>query len=366
MCYPHTTFIRKINLEYDNGEKKMENINHSKYSRQVLFWPKGSVSQSLLHSKTVTLIGAGALGTVIANHLVRAGIGELRLVDRDVVEESNLQRQMLYDERDVLNKSPKAISASEKLQRINSEVTIVPYVQDINPSTIEDIVLGSHLIMDATDNMETRFLLNDISVKYSIPWIYGGAIRSRGMTMTIIPGITPCFRCLFHGSFEQHGETCDTVGVLGPLVHIVASYQTAEALKLLVEHDPSVQKDFIQLDIWYNDFDVMPLSNSTNETCPCCKMKQFDYLNQQTNETLYSQLCGRDSVQICPSIKQDINFDVWEKRWGALGKVERTPFLLRLLYQTYRLTLFQDGRLLIQGTNNFTEAKQIYTKIIGL
>jgi molybdopterin/thiamine biosynthesis adenylyltransferase len=344
----------------------MDHMNYSRYSRQVLFWPDGNASQSRLHTKIVTLIGAGALGTVIANHLVRAGIGELRLVDRDVVEESNLQRQMLYDEKDVKSKAPKAIAASQKLKRINSEVNIIPHVQDVNPSTIEDIVLGSHLIMDATDNMETRFLMNDVSIKHNIPWIYGGAIRSRGMTMTIIPEKTPCLRCLFHGSYEQHGETCDTVGVLGPLVHIVASYQAVEALKLLVGHDSSLQKDFMQLDIWYNDFDVMPLSSSMNETCPCCQMKQFDYLTHQSNETLFSQLCGRDSVQINPSKKQDINFDVWEKKWAALGKVERTPFLLRLIYESYRLTLFKDGRLLIHGTNNITEAKQIYAKIIGL
>jgi molybdopterin/thiamine biosynthesis adenylyltransferase len=344
----------------------MINFKNDRYSRQLLFWPEEKNSQSKLQSKAVTLIGVGALGTVIANHLVRAGIGELRLVDRDFVEESNLQRQMLFDERDAKEKTPKAIAASQKLKKINSEVRIIPHVEDVHPATIEDLIEGSDLIMDATDNMETRFLINDVSVKYRIPWIYGGAVRSRGMTMTIIPGKTPCFRCLFHGSYEQHGETCDTVGVIAPVVHIVASYQTSEALKLLIEQSSALQKDFIQLDVWYNDFDVMPLSNSINENCPCCQKKNFEYLDHQSSEAFVSQLCGRDSIQISPPKKQNIDFITWEKRWAPLGNVERTPFLLRLIYDSYRLTLFQDGRFLVQGTDSINEAKQLYAKFIGM
>ncbi|MBU8906034.1 ThiF family adenylyltransferase [Desertibacillus haloalkaliphilus] len=334
-------------------------------SKQVFIWPELEKDRKLLGSKTVTIIGVGALGTVAAHHFVRTGVGNIRLVDRDFVEESNLQRQMLFDENDVKANTPKVIAAKKKLERINSNVTIVSLIQDVNATTIEEIVEGSDVIIDATDNMETRFLINDVSVKHDIPWIYGGAIHTRGMFFSVIPGHTPCLRCLFPTSSQNHGETCDTVGVLGPLVHIIASYQVTEALKILLDYKQNRNRHLNQLETWEYDFDGLPIEHSRNPNCECCVERTFNYLNQQSNQLLISQLCGRDSIQITPTETIRIDLKAWAKKWRPLGDVTCTPFLLRLHYQNYQLTLFQDGRLLIKGTEDEREAKKLYSNLVG-
>ncbi|WP_218970556.1 ThiF family adenylyltransferase [Alkalihalobacterium alkalinitrilicum] len=340
-------------------------FDSSRYSRQVLFWPNQNKDQKILKEKTVTLIGVGALGTVVANHLVRAGVGTLRIVDRDFVELTNLQRQMLFNERDVETNEPKVIAAREKLLLINSDVKIIPSIQDVNARTIESLVENSDVIIDATDNMDTRFLINDVSIKHRIPWVYGGAIHSRGMFFSILPEETPCLRCLFPGSHHNHGETCDTVGVLGPLVHIIASYQVTEALKILLGYKEKLNRQLNQLDTWFHDYDEIPIEHARNPNCECCTQKNFQYLDQQSNDMFFSQLCGRDSIQVTPYTKLNINLKVWESKWKPLGKVLCTPFLLRLQYGKYQLTLFQDGRLLIKGIQDELEAKKIYSKLIG-
>ena len=336
-----------------------------RYSRQILFWPNHELDQEKLKDKTVGLIGVGALGTVAANHLVRSGIGTLRLVDRDFVEMSNLQRQMLFDENDVAQHLPKVIAASHKLKKINSEVKIESYVQDVNASTIESLVEHCDVIIDATDNMETRFLINDVSTKFGIPWIYGGAIHARGMFTPIIPGETPCLQCLFPGSYHQHGDTCDTVGVLGPLVHIIAAYQVTEAIKLLLGYNDKLNRQLTQIDTWSFDIDEIPVEFSHNPECSCCVKHEFNYLNREASDSFVSQLCGRDSIQIAPAQPVKIDFKQWEKKWKPLGPVIATPFLLRLDYGPYQLTLFEDGRLLVKGTQEPSEAKSIYSKLIG-
>lgn len=325
----------------------------------------GDFNIEIIRNKKVALIGVGALGTVIANQLVRIGVGEIRLIDRDFVEESNLQRQMLFDEQDAKERLPKAIAAVQKLEQINSKVTLTPFITDVHAGTIESLVQGVDIILDGTDNMETRFLINDVSVKYNIPWVYGGAIHSRGVSTTIIPMKTPCFRCLFHQVQSQHGQTCDTVGVLGPVVHIIASLQVAEALKLLKNDFSLIRKDMIQVDIWNHDIDFLPIENNINPNCPCCQQKIFEYLHRQVQDNLLSQLCGRDSIQITPSSKRKVNLAIWEEKWSSLGHTERNPFLLRLHYQSYRLTLFTDGRLLIQGTDDPKIARRIYAQLMG-
>lgn len=325
----------------------------------------GDFNIEIIRNKKVALIGVGALGTVIANQLVRIGVGEIRLIDRDFVEESNLQRQMLFDEQDAKERLPKAIAAVQKLEQINSKVTLTPFITDVHAGTIESLVQGVDIILDGTDNMETRFLINDVSVKYNIPWVYGGAIHSRGVSTTIIPMKTPCFRCLFHQVQSQHGQTCDTVGVLGPVVHIIASLQVAEALKLLKNDFSLIRKDMIQVDIWNHDIDFLPIENNINPNCPCCQQKIFEYLHRQVEDNLLSQLCGRDSIQITPSSKRKVNLAIWEEKWSSLGHTERNPFLLRLHYQSYRLTLFTDGRLLIQGTDDPKIARRIYAQLMG-
>lgn len=338
----------------------------NRYSRQLLFWPEGKVSQEKLATKTVTIIGMGALGTALANHLVRAGIGELRIVDRDIVEESNLQRQMLYDEEDARDHIPKAVAAKQKLTLINSSIKIFHFVEDVNSSNIEAIVIGSDLILDGTDNLMVRYLINDICIKLGIPWIYGGVVHSRGMTTTIIPSKTPCFRCLFPNAQAGHGETCDTVGVLGTVVQIIASYQATEAFKLLIEDDKSLRQEMIQLDVWKNDFDEFPFQNSLNESCPCCQKRSFEFLDAEKSSHLISTLCGRDSIQITPmkdALK--INFDNVYRNWLNVGKVEKTPYLLRMTYENYQLSLFKNGRLLVQGTTDIMVAKRLYSTLVG-
>ncbi|WP_088032738.1 ThiF family adenylyltransferase [Evansella clarkii] len=343
----------------------MSEINLNKYSRQVLFWPQGEKNQHNLQEKTVSIIGAGALGTVLANHLVRAGTGEVRLIDRDFVEESNLQRQMLFDEQDVRDKLPKAIAAADKLTRINSEVAVVPFIDDANASNIEELTAGSHIILDGTDNMETRYLINDVSVKNNIPWIYAGVVHSRAMTTTVIPGETPCFRCLFPVFEAGHGETCDTVGVLSTAVHIIASYQATEALKLLAEESDYVRSEMIQLDVWKNDYSTFPFQYSQNPDCPCCQKKTFEYLNQKISDKLISSLCGRNAVQITPNYTSVADLSAFEKKWSRLGKVQRTPYLLRLNYNDKEISLFKTGRVLINGTDDADTAKRLYSILIG-
>ncbi len=339
-----------------------ENI---RYSRQVLFWPNGEQDQALLSKKTITVIGVGALGTVVSSHLTRAGIGTLRIIDRDYVDKSNLQRQMLFDEVDVDTCTPKVIAAERKLRAINSGVNIISYIQDVNPHTIEDLIVNSDLIIDATDNMATRFLINDASIKHNIPWIYGGAIHSRGMFFTVIPNETPCLQCLFHQSNQQHGETCDTVGVLGPLVHIIAAAQVTEAYKILLGYEAKINRNLCQVDTWDFDYDELPIEYSKNPNCRCCEKKEFTYLEEQLSDIYLSELCGRDSIQITPTNKVQLNLATWERKWRPLGKIHLTPFLLRLYYNKYQLTLFQDGRLLIKGTQDEIEAKNLYSKFIG-
>lgn len=318
-----------------------------------------------IENKRVALVGVGALGTFIANRLVRAGVGELRVIDRDFVEESNLQRQLLFDEEDAHARLPKAIAAANKLKQFNSDVTLIPYVADLHPGTAEDLIGEVDLILDGTDNLETRFLINDVSVKHQIPWIYGGVIQARGISTTIIPGKTPCFRCLFHKATGQHGQTCDTVGVLAPIVNIIAGLQVSEAIKILMGQDLHLQKQLIQIDIWNHDLDFLPIEHAVNPHCPACQLKMYDYLEQRLEEQLFSQMCGRDSIQITPRSKQTLDLKQWQKKWSRLGKTERNPFLLRLYFQEYRVTLFPDGRLLVQGTSDQLIAKKIYTQLMG-
>lgn len=338
----------------------------NKYSRQILFWPDGNFSQEKISKKTVTIIGMGALGTALANHLVRAGIAELRIVDRDIVEESNLQRQMLFDEQDARDHIPKVIAAKQKLNSINSAVKVIDFIEDVNASNIEAIVTGSDLLLDGTDNMKIRFLINDISIKLGIPWIYAGVVHSRGMTTTIIPNKTPCFRCLFPNAEAGHGDTCDTVGVLSTVVQVIAAYQATEAFKLLIEDVYSLRDEMIQLDVWKNDYDEFPFQNSLNKACPCCQKRKFEFLESDTSSQLITSLCGRNSLQITPMNNfVKINFDDLSKKWEKIGEVDKTPYLLRLKYEEYNISLFKNGRLLVQGTSDQATARRLYSTLVG-
>jgi molybdopterin-synthase adenylyltransferase len=339
--------------------------NRERYSRQVLFQPIGVEGQKKLLNSRAVIVGMGALGTVIAGHLVRSGIGFVRMIDRDLVELSNLQRQTLFDEEDAANNLPKVIAAKKKLEKINSTIHIEAIVADLNLDNAEDLLTDFDVILDGTDNFLTRYVINDVAVKHGIPWIHGAAVSSRGMFSVIIPGTTPCYRCLFPNAPVGLGETCDTVGVLSPLTDIIGSFQSIEALKLLVgaETNPNLE----QIDIWYNSSLQMDITNGHNPECPTCVHHQFDFLDRSSHhQVVFSTLCGRDTVQINPRNGCEINMSETAQRLKKNGKVIGNPYLLRFFPNNeITMVLFKDGRVLIHGTNDTVKAKSYYAKYIG-
>jgi molybdopterin-synthase adenylyltransferase len=342
----------------------MKNIE--RYSRQILFQPIGKEGQKKIIKSRVALVGIGALGTVIANHLVRSGVGYIRIIDRDFVELSNLQRQTLFNEEDAKLNLPKVIAAEKRLKEINSTVSVDPIIADVNLDNAEDLLTGVDCIVDGTDNFMTRFLINDISVKHGIPWVYGGAVSSRGMFAVFKPGgKTPCYRCLFPHVPSGRGETCDTVGVLSPLTDIIGSFQAMEVLKILVgaETNPNLE----QFDIWDNSYLQMDITDGKSPKCPTCVHHQFDFLNRSSDHQFsYTSLCGRDTVQIQSRNKQQIDLKILAEYLGKSGKVSVNEFLLRFSPdQQISLVVFKDGRVLIHGTNDLTTAKSIYAKYMG-
>jgi adenylyltransferase/sulfurtransferase len=339
----------------------------TRYSRQRLFSLIGEEGQNKLSKARIAIVGMGALGTVLANHMVRAGVGYIRIVDRDFVEWSNLQRQMLFDEQDALQSAPKALAAANQLRQINSFIEIEPHVTDLNSTNALSLLAGVDLILDGTDNFSVRFLINDVSIKLNIPWIYGGAVGSRGVSMTILPQQTPCFRCMFgQAPLQGSGETCDTIGVIGPIVDLIASHQAAEALKLLVADSEHLNLHLVHYDLWFNQHSSIDVRKAIKDDCPACKKKQFDYLNAELEGETIQTLCGRNAVQIHPIIARQYNLSSWESKWSLLGKVELTPFLLKLkIDPKLTLVLFPDGRVIIQGTDDITEAKSLYSRYIG-
>jgi molybdopterin-synthase adenylyltransferase len=339
--------------------------NLERYSRQILFSPIGIEGQKKLLGSKVVIVGVGALGTVIANHLVRAGVGHIRLIDRDLVELSNLQRQNLFCEEDAKLNLPKAIAAEKKLKEINSTVTIEPIIADLNLENAEELLTGFDCIADGTDNFMARFLMNDVAFKYGIPWVYGGAVSSRGMFAVFKPGKTPCYRCLFPQLPPGRGETCDTVGILSPLTDIIGSFQAMEVLKLLsgAKTNPNLE----QLDIWDSSYMQMDISDGKNPKCPTCVNHQYDFLNRASDlQVAYTSLCGRDTVQILPRKKIQVDFKSLSEYLNRSGKVSANEFLLRFSPDaTYTMVIFKDGRVLIHGTNEIAIAKSLYAKFMG-
>ncbi len=335
-----------------------------RYSRQQLFQPIGANGQEKIRQKHVLIVGAGALGSASAEAFVRAGIGKLTLIDRDYVEWSNLQRQQLYTELDAKMKLPKAIAAKEHLTQVNAEVEIEALVMDASGVNLENRLHDVDVIIDATDNFDIRFILNDLSHKYDIPWVYGSCVGSYGATYTIVPGKTPCLHCIL-----QHvpvgGATCDTVGIISPTVQIVASYQVAEALKILVEDVSALRNTFLTFDVWSNQHYSIKVDKMNREGCPSCgQARTYPYLAYE-NQTKTERLCGRDTVQIRPSRVMQYNFDTLEKQLQNHGKVERNPYLLSCQLGEYRVVLFQDGRVFIHGTNDIQTAKNLYYRLLG-
>ncbi|HLR62402.1 MAG TPA: ThiF family adenylyltransferase [Lentibacillus sp.] len=333
----------------------------SRYSRQILFEPIRESGQLRLSDSTALVVGAGALGTVVCSQLVRAGIGKLRLIDRDYVEMSNLQRQMLFDEEDVKHVLPKAVAAKNKLEKMNSQVVIEPIVGNISIENINDLIKDADVVLDGTDNFSTRYLLNDACFKYKIPFSYGGVVSSRGMTAFFIPGKTPCLRCITREG-EGDGQTCDTVGVISPAVDMISSFQVTETLKYLTGNQLALRQTLKTIDVWHNRHYDMKLSNSDPE-CLVCWRNEFPAL-QKTAQNEETVLCGRDTVQI--HRKSDIDLEQWENRLGQIADIKRTPFLLKAaLQEGIHFVMFKDGRVLVQGTEDPVQARTLYDRYIG-
>ncbi len=336
-------------------------MNREKYSRQILFPPIGADGQEKLLGSKAVILGCGALGTAQANALARAGVGMLRIVDRDFVEESNLQRQVLYDEADARERLPKAIAAARKLQQINSDVQVEGVVEDVANRNIERLVAGFQVILDATDNFEARYLLNDVSVKHGIPWIYGAVVASYATTMTILPGNTACLACLFPTPPEGTYDTCDTVGVISPAVSWAAAIQVTEALKILMGRRQELHGAMLAYDIWTNQFqNVRP---ARDPHCQVCGAKVFAYLNRAG--PTHTSLCGRDSVQIHPAALRQLDLAELKTRLEQFGRVRSNEFLLIFSVDTYELTIFPDGRAIVKGTHDPAAARSVYAKYIG-
>lgn len=335
-----------------------------RYSRQILFDKIGPEGQRRLQSARILIVGCGALGSAHAEALARAGVGTLRIVDRDFVEASNLQRQTMFTERDARERIPKAIAAAHRIREINSHITCEPFVVDLNHSNAERLLADCDLVLDGTDNFSTRYLINDACVKHLRTWIYGAAVGSYGVTMTIIPHQTPCLRCLFPEAPEPASvPTCDTAGVIMPIINIVSGIQVTEALKLLTGNTSDLHGSLMQFDVWRNEWRKinpgLPLSD-----CQTCGQKNFETLEATSQETA-AVLCGRDAVQISPSQPTRINFATLAERLRPAGDVSFNEYLLRFRTGEFEVTVFQDARSIIRGTHEINAARSIYARYIG-
>lgn len=341
-----------------------------RYSRQSRVPGIGKAGQERIGKSRVTVCGCGALGTVLANHLVRAGVGFVRIVDRDFVEISNLQRQVLFDEADVTGNMPKAVAAANKLRAVNSAITIESIVADIDRTNIIELCQDADVILDGTDNFEVRYTINDAAVKLGKPWVFGGAVGSEGQTMTIIPGETPCLRCVFEAS-PGPGDvgTCETAGVLGPAVAVVASYQAAEALKLLAGKKETINRELVMFDLWQNTSRRVKIARLLEKrNCPCCQQRKFEWLEGE-HGTQTTSLCGRNAVQVSHRVSGKLSLEDLAKQLGVSGQVSFNRFLLKFHLKEagndYEFTVFPDGRAIIKGTDDTEKARTLYAKYVG-
>lgn len=341
-------------------------MDTDRYHRQVLLPQIGEAGQARLAGSRVLLVGCGALGTVMADQLIRAGVGFLRIVDRDVVEWTNLQRQVLFDETDARERLPKAVAAERRLHRVNSSVKIEAIVADAVSANIEDFSSGMHLLLDGTDNVETRYLINDVSVKHGIPWVYGACVGTEGRVMPVLPGRTACLRCVFREPPSgAELPTCDTAGVLGPVAAAVASMQTTEALKVLSGNAHDVQSVVWSMDLWACRIRSTPVERDSN--CPACGRREFPFLSRPASQS--TNLCGRCSVQVNPA-RRDIRLDLnaAARKLSGVGEVEQTPYLVRCRLRgegLIELTLFGDGRMIVNGTTDRDSARSMYARYVG-
>ncbi|MGA2095617.1 MAG: ThiF family adenylyltransferase [Candidatus Acidiferrum sp.] len=344
------------------GPRLLDSLQE-KYSRQILFAGIGEEGQQRLLASSAVIVGCGAIGAAAAGLLVRAGVGRVRILDRDFVESSNLQRQSLFDEDDARSAIPKAVAAERKLRSINSSGAVEGLVSDLNPRNAEELLTGFDLILDGTDNFETRFLINDFAVHAARPWIYAAAVASYGVTMTIRPGLTPCLACLLESSSNGHGleDTCDTIGVLGPIVNLIASLEVAEALKLLSGRSDALHNRLISSDVWTGHFQSVRVAQ--NPSCRACVRREFSYLEGQVQPHI--TLCGRDSVQIHERNRSLDLSALRNKLAPTVSDVRCNEFLLCFRADIYQMTVFADGRAILKGTKDPAVARSLYARYIG-
>jgi molybdopterin/thiamine biosynthesis adenylyltransferase len=337
---------------------------NERYSRQILFAGIGAEGQRRIGASRSLVVGCGALGSAQVESLARAGVGHLRVVDRDFVEESNLQRQTLFTERDARERLPKAIAAARRVAEINSEIEIDPVVADARHDNIERFIEGCDIVLDGTDNFATRYLLNDACVKQNIAWIYGAAVGSYGVTMTVRPRATPCLRCVFEDVPPAgSAETCDTAGVIQPVIAIVAAVQTSEALKLLTGHTEDLHGALMQFDVWRNEWRRIKLGAPAPE-CPTCALGRYETLEAEAKD-FAAVLCGRNAVQVSPARAGDLDLAALAERLRAIGETKANDYLVRLSANGYELTIFKDARAIIRGTDDTTTARSLYARYVG-
>ena len=337
---------------------------NERYSRQILFSGIGAEGQRHLLDARALIIGCGALGSAQAEALARAGVGHLRIVDRDFVEGSNLQRQTMFTESDAAERLPKAIACANHIAEINSEINVEPEVTDVNHSNIERLLEDCDVVLDGTDNFATRYLINDACVKHNVNWIYGAAVGSYGVTMTIQPHRSPCLRCVFEEAPPAaSAPTCDIAGVIMPIISVVAAVQVSEALKLLTGQTGSLHNSLMQFDVWRNEWRRISIGGPSSD-CPTCALGRFETLKAEASE-FAAVLCGRNAVQISPTQPGRVDLTALGQRLRSAGDVKANDYLIRFRAGNYELTVFQDARSIIRGTDDIATARSLYAKYIG-
>lgn len=332
-----------------------------RYSRQILFAPIGAEGQRRLTASTVVIVGCGATGSVLAGTLVRAGIGRLRIVDRDYVEPSNLQRQSLFAEQDAAESLPKAVAAARRLSAFNSAVTVEPHIADLTPANAKNLLSGADLLLDGTDNFETRYLINDFAVSTGIPWIYAAAVGSYAATMNVLPGETACLACVFPDAPTGMVETCETAGILNSAAHLAASIAATEALKLLVGARGEMRRTLLGWDLWTNQSSEISAARPRSN-CQTCGSRNFVHLAGEGRPHI--TLCGRDSVQIHER-QRPVDFGELSTRLEPHGRVRHNQFVLKFWRDPYEMTLFPDGRAIVKGTTDTAIARSLYARFVG-
>ncbi len=329
-----------------------------------MFGEIGRQGQEKLGASRVLLVGCGALGAAHAEMLARAGVGKLRIVDRDFVEFTNLQRQTLFKESDAAERLPKAVAAKHRLSEINSEISVEAVIADINNSNIESFIDDVDLVLDGTDNFQVRYLLNDACVKLGRNWIYGAAVSSYGTSMTVIPGKTPCLRCIFEDMPDAGSSpTCDTAGVIMPIILSISSIQAAEAIKILVGRIDLLHGSLLQIDIWQNDWRKIKLGGPDPD-CPACGKHEFEFLDADAHE-FAAVLCGRDAVQIAPPKPVKLDLAAFASGLGGVEGIKQNEYLVRFIVGTNEVTVFSDGRAIFKGVEDVSAARSLYSRFVG-